>query len=152
MRSERTRTAQERAEVAKTVTEAAKARAEAVKEKVKADKEADKKFRESLAKLGDVYVSDAFGTAHRAHSSMVGEGYSVKASGFLVAKELEAFAKVLDSPGGPGAAMPVAVFPRLGRPSSHQGQSGSSTSPALYRCYRTVGTAGDGLHHPELVA
>ena len=65
-------------------------------EKVKADKDKVKEFRASLRKLGDVYVNDAFGTAHRAHSSMVGEGFDVKASGFLVAKELEAFGKVLD--------------------------------------------------------
>ena len=49
--------------------------------KVKADKEKTAAFRASLAKLGDIYVNDAFGTAHRAHSSMVGEGYATKASG-----------------------------------------------------------------------
>jgi phosphoglycerate kinase len=50
-----------------------------------------------LAKLGDVYVCDAFGTAHRAHSSMVGlQGKMPCVSGLLVAKELQAFAKVLD--------------------------------------------------------
>lgn len=55
------------------------------------------KFRDSLANLGDVYVCDAFGTAHRAHSSMVGlEGKMPCVSGLLVAKELQAFAKVLD--------------------------------------------------------
>ena len=55
------------------------------------------KFRESLAKLGDVYVCDAFGTAHRGHSSMVGmQGKMPCVSGLLVAKELEAFSKVLD--------------------------------------------------------
>jgi len=73
--------------------------------KVKADKEKVKAFRASLAKLGDVYVNDAFGTAHRAHSSMVGEGYKTKASGFLVSKELSAFAKVLDSPVKPVLAI-----------------------------------------------
>ena len=41
-------------------------------EKVKADKAAVAKFRASLTKLGEIYVNDAFGTAHRAHSSMVG--------------------------------------------------------------------------------
>lgn len=55
------------------------------------------KFRDSLAKLGDIYVCDAFGTAHRAHSSMVGmQGKMPCVSGLLVAKELQAFAKVLD--------------------------------------------------------
>ncbi|MBM3996478.1 MAG: phosphoglycerate kinase [Planctomycetes bacterium] len=58
-------------------------------------------FRASLSKLGDVYVNDAFGTAHRAHSSMVGAELSQKAAGFLVKKELDAFAKVLDHPRRP---------------------------------------------------
>jgi len=54
-------------------------------------------FRDSLAKLGDIYVCDAFGTAHRAHSSVVGmQGKMPCISGLLVAKELEAFSKVLN--------------------------------------------------------
>merc|ERR1712078_801568 len=64
--------------------------------KVKATPEATATFRKSLASLADVYVNDAFGTAHRAHSSMVGEGYEVKAAGGLLQKELDAFSKVLD--------------------------------------------------------
>lgn len=55
------------------------------------------KFRDSLSKLGDIYVCDAFGTAHRAHSSMVGmQGKMPCVSGLLVAKELSAFGKVLN--------------------------------------------------------
>jgi phosphoglycerate kinase len=65
---------------------------------VKASAEAVTKFRASLRKLGDYYVNDAFGTAHRAHSSMLGEGFAVRASGFLLKKELEYFAKALDNP------------------------------------------------------
>ena len=64
--------------------------------KFKADAEAVKVFRSSFAKLDDAFCSDAFGTAHRAHSSMMGDGFPVECSGFLVAKELDAFAKVLD--------------------------------------------------------
>nr|AAW79328.1 phosphoglycerate kinase [Guillardia theta] len=74
-------------------------------EKIKADPAKVKDFRASLRKLADVYVSDAFGTAHRAHSSMVGEGYDVKCAGFLVAKELENFSKVLDNPTKPVLAI-----------------------------------------------
>ena len=73
--------------------------------KIKADAEAVKAFRSSFAKLGDVFCSDAFGTAHCAHSSMMGDGFSVKCSGFLVAKELDAFAKVLDNPTRPVLAI-----------------------------------------------
>ncbi len=58
-------------------------------------------FRASLTRLGDVYVNDAFGTAHRAHSSVVGVDLPVKAAGFLMQKELDAFAAVLDSPRRP---------------------------------------------------
>jgi phosphoglycerate kinase len=58
-------------------------------------------FRASLSKLGDVYVNDAFGTAHRAHSSMLGADMAQKASGFLMQKELDAFARVLDHPQRP---------------------------------------------------
>ena len=63
-----------------------------------------KKFRESLTKLGDVFVNDAFGTAHRAHSSMVGVNME-KAAGFLMKKELDYFAKVLEHPEKPFLAI-----------------------------------------------
>lgn len=68
---------------------------------VKADPKAVEAFRASLSKLGDVYVNDAFGTAHRAHSSMVGVNLPEKVSGFLMSAELEAFAKVIDNPKRP---------------------------------------------------
>ena len=82
-------------------------------------------FRSSLSKLGDVYVNDAFGTAHRsvkddsklilghvmvvaqlimlfrAHSSMVGVEAEHKVAGFLMKKELEYFSAALDQPARP---------------------------------------------------
>ncbi|EIN07627.1 phosphoglycerate kinase [Punctularia strigosozonata HHB-11173 SS5] len=73
--------------------------------KTKADPEKVKAFREGLTKLGDVYVNDAFGTAHRAHSSMVGVQLPQRASGFLVKKELEYFAKALEHPERPFLAI-----------------------------------------------
>lgn len=73
--------------------------------KVKADPAAVEAFRKSLTSLGDVYINDAFGTAHRAHSSMVGVDLPQKASGFLVKKELEYFAKALESPERPFLAI-----------------------------------------------
>ncbi|KAH8833473.1 phosphoglycerate kinase [Flagelloscypha sp. PMI_526] len=73
--------------------------------KIKADPTKVAEFREGLTKLGDVYVNDAFGTAHRAHSSMVGVKLPQRASGFLVKKELEFFAKALESPERPFLAI-----------------------------------------------
>jgi phosphoglycerate kinase len=66
----------------------------------KADPEKVAAFRASLTKLGDVFVSDAFGAAHRAHSSVVGVDLP-KVAGFLMQKELDAFAAVLDNPQRP---------------------------------------------------
>ncbi len=68
---------------------------------LKADPKAVEAFRASLTRLGDVYVNDAFGTAHRAHSSMVGCALPIRAVGFLMKKELDAFAAVLDNPARP---------------------------------------------------
>lgn len=73
--------------------------------KIKADPAKVTEFRQSLRKLGDVYVNDAFGTAHRAHSSMMGEGFDKRASGFLLKKELQYFAKALDNPEKPVLAI-----------------------------------------------
>jgi phosphoglycerate kinase len=73
--------------------------------KVKADPEKEKAFRASLSKLGDVYVNDAFGTAHRAHSSIVGLALKDKAAGFLMEAELKAFSKVLENPERPFLAI-----------------------------------------------
>ena len=73
--------------------------------KIKADKEAVKAFRASLTKLADVYVNDAFGTAHRDHSSMTGVELPLRAAGFLMNKELKAFDKVLNNPPRPFLAI-----------------------------------------------
>ena len=73
--------------------------------KIKADPAALQTFRESLTRLGDVYVNDAFGTAHRAHSSMVGVQLEQRAAGFLMKKELEFFAKALERPDRPFLAI-----------------------------------------------
>lgn len=67
----------------------------------KADAKAVEAFRSGLTKLGDIYVNDAFGTAHRAHSSVVGIDLPEKVAGFLMEKELTAFAAVIEHPDRP---------------------------------------------------
>ncbi|WP_339023010.1 phosphoglycerate kinase [Spiroplasma endosymbiont of Crioceris asparagi] len=59
------------------------------------------------ASLGDVFVNDAFGTAHRAHASNVGIASNIEEScvGFLVEKELTALAKGIDNPTKPFVAI-----------------------------------------------
>jgi len=71
----------------------------------KAEPAAVDAFRASLKRLGDVYVNDAFGAAHRAHSSVAGITGLPCAAGFLMQQELDAFAKVLASPARPFVAI-----------------------------------------------
>jgi phosphoglycerate kinase len=73
--------------------------------KTKAEPEKVEAFRGSLTKLGDVYVNDAFGTAHRAHSSVVGIDLPDKVAGFLMQKELDAFESALENPKRPVLAI-----------------------------------------------
>jgi phosphoglycerate kinase len=63
----------------------------------------DPKFAAALAKLGDLYVNDAFGAAHRAHASTAGitKFISKAAMGFLMEKELRYLHEELDRPGKP---------------------------------------------------
>ncbi|MEL4307078.1 phosphoglycerate kinase [Joostella sp. CR20] len=64
------------------------------------EEKGEETFAEGLSKLGDIYVNDAFGTAHRAHASTTvvakyfGEN---KCFGYLMAKEIESIAKVMES-------------------------------------------------------
>jgi len=64
----------------------------------KEEKEGDKNFAEQLSKLGDVYVNDAFGTAHRAHAStsVIAQFFPEnKCFGMLLASEIKNIGKVL---------------------------------------------------------
>lgn len=66
----------------------------------------DPGFAQALASLGDVYVNDAFGTAHRAHASTAGVAAFLPAyAGFLMQKEIEALTKLLIEPARPFVAL-----------------------------------------------
>lgn len=64
-------------------------------------------FSRELAELGDIFVNDAFGTAHRAHASTVGvaEHFDIRAAGFLMEKELTALSGALEEPNRPFVAV-----------------------------------------------
>ena len=74
---------------------------------LKGEKKNNPELAQQLAALGDVYVMDAFGAAHRAHSSTEGAVRAAKTAcaGPLLQAELDAFAKVLDNPARPLAAI-----------------------------------------------
>lgn len=66
----------------------------------------DPEFAKSLANLAEVYVNDAFGTAHRAHASTAGVAdYLPAVSGFLIKKELDFMGKALENPERPFVAI-----------------------------------------------
>lgn len=69
--------------------------------KIKADPKNVEEFRKTLSSFGDLYVNDAFGTSHRAHSSIIGLNYPIRAAGYLLKKELDYFSKALESPTRP---------------------------------------------------
>lgn len=66
----------------------------------------DEEFSRKLAKLGDVYVNDAFGSAHRAHASTEGVARLLpSAAGFLIEKEVKFFGPLLEDPAQPFVAI-----------------------------------------------
>ncbi|MDY3939349.1 MAG: phosphoglycerate kinase [Spirochaetia bacterium] len=72
----------------------------------KAEKKNDPEFAKQLAALGDVYVNDAFGTAHRAEASTEGVAHFLpSAAGFLIEKEVKFFAPILTNPDKPLVAI-----------------------------------------------
>ncbi|HHY82462.1 MAG TPA: phosphoglycerate kinase [Clostridiales bacterium] len=72
----------------------------------KAETKNDPEFAKALASFGEVYINDAFGTAHRAHASTEGVAhYLPAAAGYLLKKELEILGKALDNPDRPFVAI-----------------------------------------------
>ena len=72
----------------------------------KAETKNDPDFAKALAAFGDVYVNDAFGTAHRAHASTEGVTHYLPAvAGYLIKKELEILGKALNNPDRPFIAI-----------------------------------------------
>ncbi len=73
----------------------------------KEETEGDSGFAKQLAKLGDIYVNDAFGTAHRAHASttIVAKYFEEKCFGYLLKQEIESLNKVLNSAEKPVTAI-----------------------------------------------
>jgi len=66
----------------------------------------DPSFAQALAKLADIYIDDAFGTAHRTHASTVGIAkYLPAVAGFLMEKELKALGSLLTNPEHPFGAL-----------------------------------------------
>lgn len=71
------------------------------------EEENDPEFAKQLAELGDLYVNDAFGAAHRAHASTVGitKYISKSAAGFLMQKEIKYIKETIDNPERPFIAI-----------------------------------------------
>ena len=73
----------------------------------KEEEKNDENFAKELASYGDVYVNDAFGSAHRAHASTEGVTKFIKkcAAGYLMQKELDYLSRVISSPAHPFTAI-----------------------------------------------
>lgn len=72
----------------------------------KEETENDPEFSKQLASMAEVYVNDAFGSAHRAHSSTTGvASYLPAVSGFLIEKELKFLGNAINNPKRPFVAI-----------------------------------------------
>ena len=72
----------------------------------KEEEKNDPAFAKALADMADMYVNDAFGTAHRAHASTAGvAAYLPSAAGYLIGKELRIMGKALEAPERPFVAI-----------------------------------------------
>ena len=102
----------------------------------------DPAFAKQLAALADVYVNDAFGSAHRAHASTEGIVHHVKeaAAGLLMGKEVEYLGRVLENPGAP--------VRRRARRRQGLGQARSDREPDR-QGRRAADRRRDGLHVPQ---
>lgn len=71
------------------------------------EKKGDPEFAQELAEHGDIYVNDAFGTAHRAHAStaIIAQFFEERYAGFLMFQEVEAATKVMESAERPFTAI-----------------------------------------------
>jgi len=68
----------------------------------KEEEENDENFAKELAKLGEIYVNDAFSASHRAHASIVGvPKYIPAAAGFLLEKEVKVLSQIIKNPKRP---------------------------------------------------
>jgi 3-phosphoglycerate kinase len=72
---------------------------------VKADKADVQSFSRKLSSLGDIFVFEAFGAAHRPHASIVGIECKQRVAGLLMKKELDYWAKVMGQPKKPVLAI-----------------------------------------------
>ena len=115
------------------------------------EKSNDETFAQALADLADVYVNDAFGTAHRAHASTAGvaEFVDVAVMGRLMEKEIEALTRVRDHPehpmvailGGSKVSDKLGTIEALSKTADHLLIGGAMSYTFLKALGREVGTS-----------
>ncbi len=118
----------------------------------------DEAFSKALAALADVYVNDAFATAHRAHASTAGmtKFFTEKAGGFTLKAELEYFKKAFDEParpllaifGGAKVSTKIAAIKHVGKKSNQIIVGGAMANTFLAAEGKEVGSS---LYEADLV-
>jgi 3-phosphoglycerate kinase len=122
------------------------------------EKKNDPAFAQELASLADLYVNDAFGTAHRAHATVVGvaEHFNVPVCGFLMAKEIEYLDAAITNPqrpllaiiGGAKVSTKMGVLKNLLHVVDHLAIGGGMS----YTFYKTKGySIGNSLCEDEFL-